>query len=237
MLPLGSGPWVRPLSQRQDYHLRTECDRPAQPDRPERDRRACRIVLGSPDWAFMSFADLLRHFAHPLNQVGISYMATGAPAAVVPGEPRLALGLDLVLRFTPVEAGRLADAFPAADFTVPPIPAIQREAGRPQHGHFTVTHLASGLRGEMYLAGTDPLDVWGLEHRRQEPVQGEPVWMAPATYVIVRKLEYFRAGGLPKHLTDIQAMLRVRPDLVDRPMLERFVKDRRLTTEWALAQS
>ena len=184
----------------------------------------------------MSLADLLRHFAHPLNQLGIPYMATGAPAAVMPGEPRLTLGLDLVLRFAPAEASRLATAFPAADFTVPPLPAIQREAERPQHGHFTVTHLASGLRGEMYLAGTDPLDVWGLENRRQDTVRGEPVWMAPATYVIVRKLEYFRAGGLPKHLTDIQAMLRIRPDLIDQPMLDHFVAERRLQTELALAR-
>jgi hypothetical protein len=163
-------------------------------------------------------------------------MATGDVAAVIYGEPRLTLDLDLVLRLSPADASRFASAFPAPEFYLPPLEAIQREASRPEHGHFNLLHLESGLRGDIYLAGTDPLDAWGLDQRRRETVLGEPVWMAPAEYVIVRKLEYFRQGGSSKHLTDIEAMLRIRPDLIDIAVVERFVAQRGVQREWKLAR-
>ena len=183
----------------------------------------------------MSLVELFRRFAHPLNQLAIPYMATGAVAAIVYGEPRLTLDLDLVLTLTPGDAAGFAAAFPGEEFYVPPLEAILREAERPEHGHFNLLHHDSGLRADIYLASNDPLNTWGLAHRRQETVGGEPVWVAPAEYVIVRKLEYFRQGGSTKHLTDIRAMLRIRPDLVDLTTVARFVQERHLDPEWEMA--
>jgi len=31
-------------------------------------------------------------------------------------------------------------------------------------------------------------------------IEGEPIWVAPPEYVILRKLEYFREGKSEKHL-------------------------------------
>lgn len=180
----------------------------------------------------MSLVELFRRFTHPLNELAIPYMATGAVAAIVYGEPRLTLDLDLVLELAPGKAAGFAAAFPAEEFYVPPLETIQREAERPEHGHFNLLHHGSGLRADIYLASNDPLDTWGLAHRRQESMGGEPVWVAPAEYVIVRKLEYFRQGRSTKHVTDIRAMLRIRPDLVDLPTLADFVRRRRLEPEW-----
>ena len=120
----------------------------------------------------MSLVELFRRFAHPLNQLAIPYMATGAVAAIVYGEPRLTLDLDLVLALAPREAAGFVAAFPADEFYVPPLEAIQREAERAEHGHFNLLHHGSGLRADIYLASNDPLDTWGLAHRRQESVGG-----------------------------------------------------------------
>ena len=180
----------------------------------------------------MSLVELLRRFAQPINQLAIPYMATGAVAAIVYGEPRLTLDLDLVLRLSPPDVTRFAAAYGPGEFYVPPIEVLREEAGRKVNGHFNLLHLSSGLRADIYLASDDPLDAWGLEHRRQEIVAGEPVWVAPAEYVILRKLEYYRLGSSTKHLTDIQGILRTRPDLVDRPTLDAFVRQRGLESEW-----
>jgi hypothetical protein len=88
------------------------------------------------------------------------------------------------------------------------------------------------LRADIYLASDDSLDRWGLANRRRETIGGAPVWMAPAEYVIVRKLEYHRDGGAEKHLLDIQGMIRVRPDLIDLVVLEGFIQGRGLQAEW-----
>ena len=47
----------------------------------------------------MSLVNLFRRFAGPLDQLQISYMATGAVAAIVFGEPRLTLDLELLEAF------------------------------------------------------------------------------------------------------------------------------------------
>lgn len=180
----------------------------------------------------MSLVNLFRRFAGPLDQLQIPYMATGAVAAIVYGEPRLTLDLDLVLQLAATDAPRFIAAFPAAEFYVPPAETIAAEAARPRHGHFNLLHLDSGLRADIYLASDDPLDRWGLGNRRRETIGGHPVWMAPAEYVIIRKLEYHREGGSEKHLLDIGGMLRVRPDLIDLPLLESFIKERGLEGEW-----
>jgi hypothetical protein len=180
----------------------------------------------------MSLVELFRRFAHPLNELVLPYMATGAVAAIVYGEPRLTLDLDLVLKLVPGEAVGFAAAFPADEFYVPPLETIVQEAERGENGHFNLLHHASGLRADIYLASKDPLDVWGLGHRRLEILGEEPVWVAPAEYVMVRKLEYFRQGRSTKHLSDIRAMLRIRPDLVDLPTLTGFIQQRGLDPEW-----
>ena len=182
----------------------------------------------------MSLVELFRRFAAPLNQLELPYMATGAVAAIVYGEPRLTLDLDLVIALDPTEIAGFVAAFPPTEFYVPPLETIRREAEREAHGHFNLLHLASALRADIYLASRDPLDVWGLAHRRRELVAGETVWIAPAEYVIVRKLEYYRDGHSTKHLEDIRAILRIRPDLIDRATLEDFVRARDLVGEWAL---
>lgn len=121
----------------------------------------------------MSLVELFRRFAEPLNQLDIPYMATGAVAAIVYGEPRLTLDLDLVLWLSPPDAGRFAAGYPPGEFYVPPIEVIQREAGRTEQGHFNLLHHQTGLRADIYLAADDPLDDWALAHRRQETVGGE----------------------------------------------------------------
>jgi hypothetical protein len=183
----------------------------------------------------MSLVELFRRFAQPLNQLAIPYMATGAIAAIVYGEPRLTLDLDLVLKLSADNAEQFAAAFPSTEFHVPPVEVLREEVARPEHGHFNLLHYGSGLRADIYLAADDPLDRWGLAHRRRETVGGEPVWVAPAEYVIIRKLEYYRRSGSTKHLEDIRAILRIRPDLVDLPILGDFLRERGLEPEWEKA--
>jgi hypothetical protein len=53
------------------------------------------------------------------------------------------------------------------------------------------------------------------------------------TYVIVRKLEYFREGGSEKHLRDIRSMLAVSGERMDRAELEQWIRRRELLAQWA----
>lgn len=162
-------------------------------------------------------------------------MVTGSVAAAIYGEPRLTRDVDLVLVLRGSQAGRLAGLFPSAEFYVPPAEVIIEESARPRYGHFNILHRDSGLRADIYLLGDDPLHAWAYGRRREVPIAGEMISIAPPEYVILRKLEYFREGGSSKHLRDIVWMLQVSEGLIDRPLLEGKVSQLGLEAPWATA--
>lgn len=176
--------------------------------------------------------DLLLVFIRKLNGLGAPYMVTGSVAGVLYGEPRVTHDVDLVVALRTGEVDRLVSAFPLEEFYCPPREVISQEVLRGQRGHFNLIHHASGFKADVYLANRDPLHAWALGERRQVDVDGEPVWVAPAEYVIVRKLEYFREGGSEKHLRDIEAILRVSASTVRMDIVQEWIARLGLAMEW-----
>ena len=178
---------------------------------------------------------LIGLFVAPLNRAGIEYMVTGGLAAVVYGHPRLTLDVDLVIRLSSREAAVLATLWPPDEFSFPPAEVIEEERTRSAHGHFNVIHHESTMRADVYLAGTDDLNAWALQHRVVRQVEGEAVQFAPIESVIVSKLRYFQMGGSDRHLRDIARMMEVSESDVDLPTLDRWIVQRKLGTEWERA--
>lgn len=179
--------------------------------------------------------DLLSRFAAPLTRLGLPYMITGGAAAIVYGDPRLTNDLDVVVAMQPTDAPNIAAAFMADDTYVPPIEVLEIEAARRTHGHFNVIHGPTSLRADIYIAGDDPLHAWGLARRRTLRVGELDVSLAPAEYVIVRKLEYAAQGGGERHLRDIARMLDRRVVAIDEAVIVDFAAARGLNAVWRSA--
>ncbi len=173
-------------------------------------------------------------FITPLNRAGIEYMVTGGLAAIVYGHPRLTLDIDLVVRLAGRDAEVMAALWPPEEFYFPPVEVIE-EATRTGTGHFNVIHNTTMLRADVYVAGTDDLGSWALQHRAPREVEGQTVQFAPIEYVIVMKLKYYQLGGSDRHLRDIARMLAVSGAEVDRPTLDRWITRMHLGAEWAKA--
>lgn len=171
----------------------------------------------------MTEPDLVRLFVVPLERAGITYMVTGGVASVVYGDPRFTRDVDLIVDLDAGSVDTLGRAFGGGDFYVPPKDVMLEEVARREGGHFNVIHRDTALRADIYLAGDDPFHAWALEHRRRIEVEELALWLAPLEYVIVRKLEYFRASGSDRHLRDVAMMLRISGSLVNIPAL----------TEWS----
>jgi len=181
----------------------------------------------------VSSPDLLALFVEPLNKLDIEYMATGAVAAILYGEPRLTNDIDLVAKLDRANIERLREAFASTDFYIPPIEVMQAEAARQQGGHFNVIHIPSALKADLYPVGADPLHHWALKQRHRVEVAGRFMWVAPIEYVILRKLEFWKAGGQDKHRDDVAAMLRTSGDSIDREKLLEEIQRLGLETQWA----
>ncbi|MBA3498120.1 MAG: hypothetical protein H0T86_13535 [Gemmatimonadales bacterium] len=124
-------------------------------------------------------ASLISLFVRPLNQLRIPYMVTDGVASVVYGEPRFTRDIDLVIALRPSDARRFADAWPAGEFYIPPVEVIEEESGRTAHGHFNLLHHQTAMRADVYLPGSDALNVWAFAHTVTRRVASDEVLLAP----------------------------------------------------------
>jgi len=173
--------------------------------------------------------DLVGLFVAPLEGVGVTYMVTGGVASVVYGDPRFTRDVDLVVEMGAGSIDAFTAAFAEGAFYLPPEDTLLEELRRCEGGHFNVIHRDTALRADVYLAGDDPFHAWALTHRRRIDVEGVAIWLAPLEYVVVRKLEYFRASGSDRHLRDVAMMLRVSAPLVDSAILAEWSNRRGVT--------
>lgn len=79
-------------------------------------------------------------------------------------------------RATPVG---FADAWPAGEFYIPPVEVIEEESGRTAHGHFNLLHHQTAMRADVYLPGSDALNVWAFAHTVARRVASDEVLLAP----------------------------------------------------------
>ena len=179
--------------------------------------------------------DLIELFVVPLNRLGVRYLVSGSVAAMLYGEPRMTHDVDLIVFLRPADIAALAGAFPVPEFYVPPAEVMVAETARQSGGHFNLVHVESGLKADFYLAGRDELHAWAFRNVKEYLIGGELVRLAPPEYVIVRKLEYFRAGGSDKHLRDIRAMLAVSGEQLDHAALQEWIAVYQLETQWQMA--
>lgn len=170
-------------------------------------------------------------FVRPLEALSVPYMVTGSVASMIYGEPRLTLDLDLVVEIGAEGAEALLEAFPEAEFYRPPLEVVRLECSRETRGHFNLIHHDTGMKADVYPASRDRLHGWGLAHRRRIPLGTGELSLAPAEYVIVRKLEFWREGGSEKHLRDVRAMRAAELEL-DRAFLEGELRERGLEEAW-----
>lgn len=183
----------------------------------------------------MESPDFVGTFVQPLEGLGMEYVVTGGVAAVVYGDPRFTRDIDIVLRLGADDAPRLAAAFDTKRFYVPPLEALRREARRA--GHFNLIDRETGLRADVYVAGSDPLHHWAFERRRLLELDGGRMSVAPPEYVVLRKLQYFQDSGSERHLRDIAMILRITGEQLDFGGLTEWIERLGLGAEWDAAKA
>jgi len=181
--------------------------------------------------------NLFQIFLNRLNSVGLNYMVTGAVAVIIYGEPRLTHDIDLVVELDDENAEKLVEVFPSEEFYCPPLDIIKLEIKRPLRGHFNLIHHETGFKADVYLLGEDELHHWAISNRKRFDMEGEPIWLAPPEYIILRKLEYYREGRSEKHLRDIVSMLEISSVEINFNKLQDKIRIHSLEKEWQKAKN
>ena len=170
-------------------------------------------------------------FPQKLDKAGIEYMITGSVAGIMYGHPRLTHDIDLVVHLQEPHIQKLAAIFPDNEFYCPPPEVIRLEMQREVHGHFNIIHYSSGQKAVFYPL-VDDLHRWAFAQRRQEMYKNQTVCLAPPEYVILRKLQFYRAGGSDKHRQDVAHMLATSNLKIDMNVLCEKIKSLQLETTW-----
>ena len=177
--------------------------------------------------------DWLFQFVDPLERLGVPYAIVGSVASSVYGEPRATNDVDLLIQLSRADAGKLAGAFPAEKFYLPPPEVIAIELARSHGGHLNVIALEEMMKADFYPLSAAEAE-W-FDRRRALEIGGRKLWFAIPEAVIVHKLRFFREGGGDRHLRDIRGMLAVSGNSIDRGLIERAVAELGLTGQWRLA--
>ena len=77
-------------------------------------------------------------------------MVSGSVAATIYGEPRATLDVDIAVMLSSTEMVKFADAYPSADYYVPPVEILEIEINRNNRGHFNVIHNQTGSKADFY---------------------------------------------------------------------------------------
>lgn len=177
----------------------------------------------------MAADELLRHLVEALEALGIPYALAGSIAAIAYGEPRATLDIDVVAELSGGDVARLKERFPPPQFYMDEAAAHSAIRRREQ---FNVIHPASGFKADFFVAG-DAIERSQLARRQWLPaLPGMTAAFSPPEELIIKKLEYYAAGGSDKHLRDIAGMLHISGAAIDRDRIEALAKGAGVLDLW-----
>lgn len=166
----------------------------------------------------------LAHTIHVLEHLKIPYMVVGGFAAIMYGEPRLTIDVDIVVDMNLSHVGPFLAAFPHPEYYASE-EGIRDALAR---GYpFNVLHPTTGAKVDLIPLPADPFTRTAFE-RRQRLVYDEAghsaMFISPED-IVLAKLLAFRWTSSEKHLRDARGILLIQWSQLDWPTLRRGAKD------------
>ena len=100
---------------------------------------------------------------------------------------------------------------------------------------FNVVDATTGWKADLIVRKSRPFSRTEFARRRPVEVEGVRLWVATVEDIIIAKLEWAKLGGSARQLEDVAALLRVRPDELDRGYLDKWITELDLGAQWHAA--
>lgn len=153
--------------------------------------------------------DLVRQVAHILDDLDIPYALGGSMASSFFGEPRSTVDVDFAILLASNRGTELLERA-SAEFYVP------TDAARiaiQTHSSFNMVDVSSALKVDVFVLGDGQLDQMQIERRLKVtiPGTGGGIWVTSPEVQVLRKLDWYRAGGSTsdRQWRDVVGILRV----------------------------
>jgi hypothetical protein len=178
----------------------------------------------------MEQSELLRFVVSVLERLALRYFVTGSTVTIFYGEPRFTNDIDIVVDLPAEAVEEFCRQFPQGDFYVSPEAAGEAVRRRSQ---FNIIQPSTGLKVDVIVPPSSEFNRTRFARARR--VQAGEGWHASFSSpedAILKKMEFFRAGGSDKHLRDITGVLKTSGTEIDTAYIDRWATTLGLTEIW-----
>jgi hypothetical protein len=152
------------------------------------------------------------------------------------GKPRFTNDFDFVVAIPPSRLAAFRQTFADSGFYVPPMETLLEELRR--NGQFNLLHEETGIKVDCVFIKLTEFSRTEFERRQERPLASDLTgFVATPEDIILGKLQYYRLGQSPKHLSDIRGILEISTDEIDFAYLQRWIKELHLENEWQQVQT
>jgi hypothetical protein len=181
----------------------------------------------------MIVPEALQRIAAELNRAGIPFMLTGSFASVFYGSPRSTQDIDLVIAANRAQLQTFVESLPRGEYYVEADAAL---AALKRESLFNIIDLKTSWKIDMIIRKSRAFSQEEFGRRRLSNVEGLSLHVASAEDVILAKLEWAKLGASQRQIDDAAGILKLRGDSLDRPYLDKWVRELGLTKQWNEAQ-
>lgn len=181
----------------------------------------------------MSWPEVLRRITTALDSAGIAYMLTGSFASVYYGSPRSTQDIDIVIVATPAQLRGFVASLPVGEYYVEVDAALEAHQ---RESLFNIIDKHTGWKIDLIIRKCRAFSHEEFSRRQSANVQGVSLYVASAEDVILAKLEWAKLAQSKRQIEDAAGILRIRGDSLDRPYLDKWIRDLGLGEEWNDAQ-
>lgn len=168
-------------------------------------------------------AEVVQAITTVLDRLQIPYAVGGSWASSLFGKPRFTNDADILVGPFPGKEAAFCASF-GEDYYVS-LPMIQDAIRR--RSSFNIIHWPSGFKVDLFIRKDRPFEASVLARRRIYPLpEGNSFILVSAEDIILLKLEWYRlgGGGSERQMEDVQGVLQVQGDTLDRAYLDRWAE-------------
>lgn len=176
----------------------------------------------------MTFARLLADVVARLDAAGIPYMMTGSLASSWYGEPRTTQDLDVVIDPSTSGLDRLVQGLQTDGWYVDRDVALSALRERTQFNAIG----PDGFKIDFIVRHDRPFSIAEFDRRRPGEMLGTQTFVASPEDMVIAKLDWAQASDSERQLRDVDGMLDVSGDQLDRAYIDGWVRRLGLEGTW-----
>jgi hypothetical protein len=180
----------------------------------------------------MSEANLFRRISAALEQAGIPYMLTGSFASTYYGKARATQDIDLVISATPEQIRTFVSLLPANEYYSDLNSALD---ALKHQSMFNILDMESCLKIDLIICKSGAYSQQAFRRRISQEIGGVRMFVATAEDLVLSKLDWAKLGQSSRQIDDVEGVLRVQWDSLDKDYLKHWVSELRLESQWQAA--